>query len=63
MAILGGAATYAGNHFLGNVPGVVIGIASIIVAIIASIGAILFFFFRDPERQPPNDPGIIVVAG
>lgn len=60
MAILGGAATYAGNHFLGNVPGVVIGIASIIVAIIASIGAILFFFFRDPERQPPNDPGIIV---
>jgi phosphatidylserine decarboxylase len=60
MSALGGAATYMGVQLLGDIPGIGIAIVSVIVSVVASIGAILFFFFRDPERNPPNNAGVIV---
>ena len=33
---------------------------SIVIGGVSSIAAILYFFFRDPDRSPPNDPTKIV---
>ncbi len=60
MAAMGFAITYAGASYFGTLPSVGFAIASIVIAIVASIGAIMFFFFRDPERQAPLDGSVLV---
>jgi phosphatidylserine decarboxylase len=60
VACLGAALSYAATIALPNVPSVLFVIASLIAAAITSVAAIMFFFFRDPERTSPTDPSLIV---
>lgn len=60
MATMGFAITFAGASYFGTLPSVGFAIASVVIAVVASIGAIMFFFFRDPERQAPLDAGVLV---
>ena len=60
MAVTGFALTYALSHALPNVPAFLWAIPIFVIAGVASIGAIMFFFFRDPERNPPGREDVIV---
>lgn len=52
--------TFAVSQAMPAVPAFLISLACLVLAGMASIGAIMFFFFRDPERSPPADDEIIV---
>ncbi len=60
MAAMGFAITYFGVQTYGALAGVLFAIASGVIAVAASIGAIMYVFFRDPERQPPMDDNVLV---
>ena len=60
MAAIGFASTFLLSQTLPNVPAFLLAIPIIVIAGVASIGAIMFFFFRDPERDPPGREDIIV---
>lgn len=60
VAIVGGALAYGAVEAFPRIPAVLFGCASVAMAGISSVAAIMFFFFRDPERHPPGDPGAIV---
>lgn len=59
MAVLGGSLTYAASILIPGIPALFFGIIALVVAGIASIAAIMFFFFRDPERTTPTDSNLI----
>ena len=60
MAALGFVLTYYLTQALPNVPAFLFAIPIFVLAGVASVGAIMFFFFRDPERDPPCQDDIIV---
>lgn len=42
------------------VPALAVSVACLVLACAASVGTIMFFFFRDPERTPPDSNNLIV---
>ncbi len=60
MGLLAGAAIYGLAGMLPQVPAVLFAVPLLAIAAVASVGAILFFFFRDPERTPPQRADQIV---
>lgn len=60
MAVTGFALTYCLSQALPSVPAFLWAIPIFVIASVASIGAIMFFFFRDPERNPPGREDVIV---
>jgi len=60
MALAGSAATWAASAALPAIPAVLFAFTAVAIAGISSLAAIMFFFFRDPEREPPGDPSLIV---
>ena len=60
MSLLGFFFTYKLSEAFPDFPAFLFVIPICVVAGFASIGAIMFFFFRDPERDPPGRDDIIV---
>lgn len=60
MAILAAGLTYGLTSMVPGVPSLLWSGVTIVAVLIASVGAILFFFFRDPERSPPGRDDAIV---
>ena len=60
VSTLGAGLVYAATQTIPGVPAVAVALGTLVLAGLLSIAAIMFFFFRDPERKPPNDPGLIV---
>lgn len=60
MAACGWGLNYGLSLLLPGVPSFVFGLPIVLVAVVASIGAIMFFFFRDPERTPPKKEELIM---
>ncbi|MCU0713838.1 MAG: phosphatidylserine decarboxylase [Pirellula sp.] len=60
IAAIGFAITYLADSNFGTWPSVAIAMACVVGSVVASIGAILFFFFRDPERKSPLDETVLV---
>ncbi len=60
MAALASAVTYGASLSLSGVASWLVAATCVVIAVFASIGAIMFFFFRDPERNPPLDSSVLV---
>ena len=60
MALAGFAFTYGAAEAFPAVPAALFGLAALVIAGVSSIAVIMFFFFRDPQRDPPADRGVIV---
>ena len=60
MAVSGAGICYLGIVSLPAIPSLMWALVTVVSAGIASLGALLFFFFRDPERSPPHDDDVIV---
>lgn len=60
MSALSGLSIYGLSQVLPNVPALLWLIPILVIAIVASIGAIMYFFFRDPERTSPHRDDQIV---
>jgi len=60
MATLGFTLTYGATKAFPAVPSMLFGFVALVMAGVMSIAAIMHLFFRDPERDPPADAGVIV---
>lgn len=60
IATIGAGIVYAATQTIPGVPAILVALLTPVLGGVLSIAAIMFFFFRDPERQPPNDPTQIV---
>lgn len=60
VALAGFGLTLGASGAFPAIPAILFGLATVVIAGVASIGAIMFFFFRDPERHPPEDEGLVV---
>lgn len=60
MALLGFGLSYGLGVAFPSVPAFIFVFVALATGCVLSVGAIMFFFFRDPERKPPADPRLIV---
>ena len=60
IASLGFLLTWFLSQQFPNVPAILFSVAIVALGGLTSIGAIMYFFFKDPDRQPPNDSRLIV---
>lgn len=60
IAMLGAALTHFLSQTVPQIPTFLVAIPVFVLAGVTSIGAIMYFFFRDPDRNPPHRDDIIV---